>query len=37
MAEYLIDKRGDIRHLKIGEGGYAHTEAIIQALLAEGM
>jgi len=36
-AMYLIDKRGDIRHLKIGEGGYAHTEAIIQALLAEPM
>lgn len=34
-AMYLIDKRGQIRHLKIGEGRYAETEAIIQALLAE--
>jgi hypothetical protein len=34
-AMYLIDKAGNIRHLKIGEGHYAHTEAIIQALLAE--
>lgn len=34
-AMYLIDKSGQIRHLKIGEGRYAETEAIIQALLAE--
>ena len=32
---YLIDKRGDIRYQHIGEGGYAETEAAIQALLAE--
>ncbi len=34
-AMYLIDKTGQIRHIKIGEGQYPHTEAIIQALLAE--
>jgi peroxiredoxin len=34
-ALYLIDKRGHIRLVKIGEGGYEHTEAAIQALLAE--
>ncbi len=34
-AMYIIDKQGNIRYYKIGEGGYARTEAIIQALLAE--
>ena len=34
-AMYLIDKAGNIRHLKIGEGQYERTEEIIQALLAE--
>ncbi len=34
-AMYLIDKRGDLRAVKIGEGQYEYTEAIIQALLAE--
>ena len=34
-AMYLIDKSGQIRDLKIGEGRYAETEAVIQALLAE--
>ncbi len=32
---YLIDKRGRIRYVHIGEGAYAQTEAAIQALLAE--
>jgi thiol-disulfide isomerase/thioredoxin len=32
---YLIDKRGVIRHVKIGEGDYAATEQRIRALLAE--
>jgi thiol-disulfide isomerase/thioredoxin len=32
---YLIDKRGEIRYSHIGEGGYAETEAAIQALLGE--
>jgi hypothetical protein len=32
---YLIDKRGHIRYLHIGEGRYPETEAAIQALLAE--
>jgi len=35
-AMYLIDKRGTIRYIKIGEGGYSETERQIQALLAEG-
>ena len=34
-AMYLIDKEGDIRYVHVGEGGYARTEAVIQALLAE--
>jgi len=34
-ALYLIDKRGHIRYVHIGEGGYANTEAAIQVLLAE--
>ena len=34
-AMYIIDKAGNIRHLKIGEGQYAATEAVIAALLAE--
>jgi peroxiredoxin len=32
---YLIDKRGHIRYVRIGEGNYARTEAVIQTLLAE--
>jgi len=32
---YLIDKRGHIRYVHIGEGAYEETEAAIQALLAE--
>lgn len=35
-AIYLIDKRGIIRYVKIGEGGYQETERQIQALLVEG-
>lgn len=34
-AMYLIDKRGNLRHVKVGEGGYAETEGRIRALLAE--
>jgi thiol-disulfide isomerase/thioredoxin len=34
-ARYLIDKKGNLRLLQIGEGGYAQTEAVIQALLVE--
>jgi thiol-disulfide isomerase/thioredoxin len=34
-ALFLIDKRGHIRYVHIGEGAYAQTEAVIQALLAE--
>jgi alkyl hydroperoxide reductase subunit AhpC len=32
---YLIDKAGQIRYLRIGEGGYETTEQWIQYLLAE--
>ena len=32
---YLIDKRGNLRYVHIGEGGYVKTEAAIEALLAE--
>jgi hypothetical protein len=32
---YLIDKNGNIRYVKIGEGAYRETEAVIQTLLAE--
>ncbi|MEQ8676808.1 MAG: SH3 domain-containing protein [Aggregatilineales bacterium] len=32
---YLIDKRGNIRYLRIGEGNYQQTEAAINDLLAE--
>jgi hypothetical protein len=32
---YLIDKRGIIRYVKIGEGDYDKTERQIQTLLAE--
>lgn len=34
-AMYLIDKRGIIRYVKVGEGGYSETERQILALLAE--
>jgi len=34
-AIYLIDKRGQVRLVKAGEGGYDETEAAIRALLAE--
>ena len=34
-ALYLIDKRGIVRYLRIGEGGYPQTEQWIIKLLAE--
>jgi thiol-disulfide isomerase/thioredoxin len=34
-AMYLIDKRGVVRYLRVGEGGYEQTERRIQALLQE--
>ncbi|MFZ5875560.1 MAG: redoxin domain-containing protein [Nitrospirota bacterium] len=34
-AMYLVDKRGIIRYVRVGEGGYAETERMIQTLLAE--
>ncbi len=34
-ALYLVDKRGMLRHRKIGAGDYADTEQRIQALLQE--
>jgi hypothetical protein len=32
---YLIDKKGHLRYIHIGEGRYDETEAAIQSLLAE--
>ena len=32
---YLIDKKGNLRYVHIGEGAYNQTEAAIQTLLAE--
>src|SRR5205807_362024 len=34
-AEYLIDRRGHIRHAHFGEGEYGKTEGLIRRLLAE--
>jgi cytochrome c biogenesis protein CcdA/thiol-disulfide isomerase/thioredoxin len=34
-AEYLIDKRGRVRHVHFGEGEYPETEQAIRSLLAE--
>lgn len=34
-AMYLIDKRGIVRHVSIGEGRYQETERMIRVLLAE--
>jgi thiol-disulfide isomerase/thioredoxin len=34
-AMYLIDKKGIIRYVRAGEGGYEQTERMIQTLLAE--
>jgi cytochrome c biogenesis protein CcdA/thiol-disulfide isomerase/thioredoxin len=32
-AEYLIDRRGHVRDLKVGEGDYGHTETLVRRLL----
>jgi hypothetical protein len=34
---YLIDKKGDLRYVHIGEGRYEETESAIRALLNEPM
>jgi cytochrome c biogenesis protein CcdA/thiol-disulfide isomerase/thioredoxin len=34
-AEYLIDRRGHVRHAHFGEGEYTQTEGLIRRLLAE--
>jgi cytochrome c biogenesis protein CcdA/thiol-disulfide isomerase/thioredoxin len=34
-AHYFVDARGNIRHHRFGEGGYAQSEQIIQRLLME--
>ena len=34
-AFYFIDRRGVVRHVRFGEGGYADSEAWIERLLAE--
>jgi cytochrome c biogenesis protein CcdA/thiol-disulfide isomerase/thioredoxin len=34
-AEYLIDAKGDVRHVSFGEGDYATTEKLIRQLLLD--
>jgi hypothetical protein len=34
-ADYLIDARGDVRHIHFGEGDYSTTEQLIRHLLRE--
>ena len=34
-ALYLLDGRGEVRHHKFGEGGYAESEQMIRRLLTE--
>ena len=34
-AHYLIDADGVVRHVKLGEGGYANTEKLIRELLKD--
>jgi cytochrome c biogenesis protein CcdA/thiol-disulfide isomerase/thioredoxin len=34
-AEYLIDAKGDVRHIAIGEGDYTQTEGLIRELLTD--
>ncbi|HSZ31145.1 MAG TPA: redoxin domain-containing protein, partial [Pseudonocardiaceae bacterium] len=34
-ADYLIDARGDVRHIHFGEGDYSTTEQLIRQLLRE--
>ena len=34
-AHYFIDARGHVRYAHFGEGGYAHSEAVIRDLLAQ--
>jgi len=35
-AEYLLDRRGHLRHFHFGEGEYGRTEQLIRTLLAPG-
>ncbi len=34
-AEYLIDAKGQVRHVQFGEGDYKQSEAAVRALLAD--
>lgn len=34
-AMYLVDKRGVVRYVRVGEGGYDQTQRVIEALLKE--
>jgi cytochrome c biogenesis protein CcdA/thiol-disulfide isomerase/thioredoxin len=34
-AEYLIDAKGQVRHVQLGEGDYKQSEAAVRALLAD--
>jgi hypothetical protein len=35
-AMYLVDKRGVVRYVRVGEGGYDQTQRVIETLLNEG-
>lgn len=34
-AQYLVDADGTVRHVRLGEGGYADTERLVRELLAD--
>ncbi|MDP3091594.1 MAG: redoxin domain-containing protein [Nitrospira sp.] len=34
-AMYLVDKQGVVRYVRVGEGGYAQTQRVIETLLKE--
>jgi thiol-disulfide isomerase/thioredoxin len=34
-AEYLIDAKGQVRHVSFGEGNYGATESVVRSLLTE--
>ncbi|HAM01995.1 MAG TPA: thiol:disulfide interchange protein, partial [Acidimicrobiaceae bacterium] len=34
-ADYLVDAKGDVRHVSFGEGGYGQTESLIRSLLVD--
>ena len=34
-AHYFVDRKGQVRHVHVGEGDYGEQEQVIQALLDE--